>query len=127
MANGSGLSWESRVSAHCFVETMEFAYGEFRVFADLLGSLPAGGETGTLKSRFKRAGKEFDVRKVRGKTGTVWSKQVATSLSGVTVAGSGEKVLFSLIENDQRNDPGLLHGLKEWEDRCVELVQQLRL
>jgi D-alanyl-D-alanine carboxypeptidase/D-alanyl-D-alanine-endopeptidase (penicillin-binding protein 4) len=127
MANGSGLSWDTRVSAHCFTETIAFAYREFRVFADLLGSLPAGGQTGTLKSRFKHAGNEIEAGKVRGKTGTLWSKQLATSLTGVTTTATGEKVLLSLIENDQRNDPGLLRGLKGWEDQCVELVQQLRL
>ncbi len=127
LTNGSGLAWDTRVSVRCFTETMQFAYRDFLVFADLLGSLPAGGQTGTLKNRFKRAGLGFQAAKVRGKTGTLWSKQVVTSLTGITSAASGEKVLFSLIENDQRNDPGLLRELKEWEDKCVELVQQLRL
>jgi D-alanyl-D-alanine carboxypeptidase/D-alanyl-D-alanine-endopeptidase (penicillin-binding protein 4) len=127
MTNGSGLSWDTRVSARCFTETLAFAYREFRVFADLLGSLPSGGETGTLKSRFKRGGEDFDAEKVRAKTGTLWSKQLATSLTGITSTASGEKVLFSLIENDQRNDKSGLRVLKEWEDKCVELVQQLRL
>jgi D-alanyl-D-alanine carboxypeptidase/D-alanyl-D-alanine-endopeptidase (penicillin-binding protein 4) len=112
LLNGSGLSWDTRVSAHCFTEAMQVAYRDFHIFADLLGSLPAGGETGTLKNRFKRAGSGFEPGKVRGKTGTLWS---------------GEKILFSLIENDTRNDPGLLRELKDWEDKCVELLQQLRL
>lgn len=127
ITNGSGLSWDTRISAHCFTEVLANAYGEFRVFADLLGSLPAGGETGTLKNRFKRVKGDFEAEKVRGKTGTLWSKQIATSLTGITAAASGEKVIFSLIENDQRKDPGLLHGLKEWEEKCLELVQQLRI
>jgi D-alanyl-D-alanine carboxypeptidase/D-alanyl-D-alanine-endopeptidase (penicillin-binding protein 4) len=126
VTNGSGLSWDTRISAHCFTEIIAKAFGEFRVFADLLGSLPAGGETGTLKNRFKHAKGDFEAEKVRGKTGTLWSKQIATSLTGVTAAASGEKVIFSLIENDQRKDPALLHGLKEWEEKCLELVQQLR-
>jgi serine-type D-Ala-D-Ala carboxypeptidase/endopeptidase (penicillin-binding protein 4) len=127
LENGSGLHWETRVSARCFTETIQDAYREFLSFADLLGSLPAGGSTGTLKSRFKRNGSSFQPLKVRGKTGTLWSKQVVTSLAGVTATGTGEKVVFSLIENDQRNDPALLRELKEWEDKCLELVQQLRL
>src|SRR5262249_16020402 len=127
MANGSGLAWETRISARCFTETMQTAYRDFAAFADLLGSLPAGGQTGTLKHRFKGAGSEFQAAKVRGKTGSLWSKEVVSSLTGVTSAATGEKIIFSLIENDQRNDPGLLRELKEWEDKCVELVQQLRL
>jgi|GEM_PF-4840854 len=127
MENGSGLAWDTRVTARCFTETTQDAYRDFLVFADLLGSLPAGGSTGTLKNRFKRTGSNFQPLKVRGKTGTLWSKQVVTSLTGVTAAASGEKVVFSLIENDQRNDPGLLRELKDWEDKCLELVQQLHL
>ena len=127
MENGSGLAWDTRVTARCFTETMQDAYRDFLVFADLLGSLPAGGNTGTLKHRFKRAGSDFQPLKVRGKTGTLWSRQVVTSLAGVTAIASGEKVVFSLIENDQRNDPGLLRELKDWEDKCLELVQQLHL
>ncbi len=125
--NGSGLAWETRVSARCFTETAQLAYRDFRVFADLLGSLPAGGETGSLRNRFKRTGSGFEAVKVRAKTGTLWSKQVVTSLTGITTAASGEKIVFSLIENDQRNDPGLLRELKDWEDKCVELVQDLRI
>ncbi|MGZ3650450.1 MAG: D-alanyl-D-alanine carboxypeptidase/D-alanyl-D-alanine endopeptidase [Bdellovibrionota bacterium] len=127
MTNGSGLSWDTRISAHCFTEIIQNAHREFRVFADLLGSLPAGGQTGTLKNRFKRAGEDFEAGKVRGKTGTLWSKQLATSLTGLTSTASGEKVIFSLIENDQRKDPSKLAGLKGWEEKCLELVQQLRL
>lgn len=125
--NGSGLSWNTRVSADCFLKTIQSSYRDFRVFADLLGSLPAGGQTGTLKGRFKKAGAGFDPQKVRGKTGTLWSKQVVTSLVGFTQTANGETAVFALIENDQRNDPGQLSVLKDWEDKCVEYIQQLRL
>jgi D-alanyl-D-alanine carboxypeptidase/D-alanyl-D-alanine-endopeptidase (penicillin-binding protein 4) len=127
MENGSGLSWNTQISARCFVETLQSAYRDFRVFADLLGSLPVGGQTGTLRTRFRHASGGFEPLKVRAKTGTLWSRHVVTSLVGFTQAASGELVAFALVENDRRNDPGLLQGLKDWEDRCVELMQQLRL
>jgi PBP4 family serine-type D-alanyl-D-alanine carboxypeptidase len=127
ITNGSGLSWENRISAHCFVDTLQSTYRDFRVFADLMGSLPVGGQTGTLKNRFKRVGPNIQAQKVRAKTGTIWSRQVVTSLVGFTQLASGEQVAFALIENDQRNDPGLLSGLKDWEDKCVDLMQQLKL
>jgi D-alanyl-D-alanine carboxypeptidase/D-alanyl-D-alanine-endopeptidase (penicillin-binding protein 4) len=125
--NGSGLSWNSRVSADCFIKTIQSSYRDFRAFADLLGSLPVGGQTGTLRSRFRKTGSGFDAQKVRAKTGTLWSRQVVTSLVGFTQTASGEAVVFALIENDQRNDPGQLSVLKDWEDKCVEYIQQLRL
>lgn len=127
MENGSGLAWETQISSHCFVETLQTSYRDFRVFADLIGSLPVGGQTGSLKSRFKRVGPGFEPWKVRAKTGTLWSKQAVSSLVGFTQSASGETIVFSLIENDKRNDPGLLRGMKDWEDRCVELMQQLKL
>ncbi len=125
--NGSGLSWNTRLSVQCFSAILQRSYRDFQVFADLLGSLPVGGQTGTLKSRFKKMGSDFNAQKVRAKTGTLWSKQVVTSLVGVTQAASGELVVFALIENDQRNDPGQLSVLKDWEDKCIEYIQQLRL
>ncbi len=127
LENGSGLHWDTRMSANCFVETIQNDYREFLGFADLLGSLPSGGQTGTLKHRYKRAKGSFRPEALRGKTGTLWSKQVVSSLVGVTRASSGEKIVFALIENDERNDPGLLRSLKDWEDRCLELIQQLDL
>lgn len=127
MLNGSGLHWDTRLSARCFTQTIQDGYRDFRVFADLLGSFPAGKETGSVKHRFRSLGQDFEALKVRAKTGTLWSRQAVSSLTGVTSAASGEKVVFSLIENDQRNNPELLRELKDWEDRCLELVQKLRL
>jgi D-alanyl-D-alanine carboxypeptidase/D-alanyl-D-alanine-endopeptidase (penicillin-binding protein 4) len=125
--NGSGLSWNNRISAKCFSDTLQASYRDFRAFADLLGSLPVGGQTGTLRTRFRKTGAGFDAQKVRAKTGTLWSRQVVTSLVGFTQTASGDAVVFSLIENDQRNDPGQLTVLKAWEDKCVEYIQQLQL
>lgn len=125
--NGSGLSWATRVSAHCFLETIQQTYRDFRYFADLIGSLPIGGQTGTLKNRFRKLGSDFDPQKVRAKTGTLWSKNVVTSLVGFTRTASGEPVVFALIENDERNSTDQLLELKDWEDKCVELIQQLQL
>jgi D-alanyl-D-alanine carboxypeptidase/D-alanyl-D-alanine-endopeptidase (penicillin-binding protein 4) len=127
MENGSGLSWDTRLSARCLLETMQNAYRDFQVFTDLMSSLPIGGQTGTLRSRFKHNGNGFQIGKVRAKTGTLWSRQVVTSLAGITTTASGEKAVFVLMENDQRREPGLLRELKEWEDRCVELIQQLQI
>jgi serine-type D-Ala-D-Ala carboxypeptidase/endopeptidase (penicillin-binding protein 4) len=125
--NGSGLSWDTHVTANCLLRTMQNAYRDFQVFTDLLSSLPIGGQTGTLKNRFKHAKGGFEIANVRAKTGTLWSKQVVTSLAGVTTTTGGERAVFVFLENDQRREPGLLRELKDWEDRCVELIQQLQI
>jgi D-alanyl-D-alanine carboxypeptidase/D-alanyl-D-alanine-endopeptidase (penicillin-binding protein 4) len=127
MENGSGLSWNNRISARCFTELLQSSYRDFLVFADLLGSMPIGGQTGTLRNRFKRVGPDVEPWKVRAKTGTLWSRHAVTSLVGITQLASGEKVAFALIENDQRNNPALLANQRDWEDKCVEYIQQLKL
>ncbi|RZA03486.1 MAG: D-alanyl-D-alanine carboxypeptidase/D-alanyl-D-alanine-endopeptidase [Proteobacteria bacterium] len=127
MDNGSGLTWNNRISAKCFAEVLQGSYRDFLVFADLLGSLPVGGQTGTLRNRFKRVGPDIEPLRVRAKTGTLWSRQAVTSLVGITQTASGEKIAFALIENDQRNNPALLSAMRDWEDKCVEYIQQLKL
>jgi len=127
MENGSGLNWNNRISAKCFADLLQSSYREFLVFADLLGSMPIGGQTGTLRNRFKRVGPDVEPQKVRAKTGTLWSRHAVTSLVGFTQTASGEKVAFALIENDQRNNPALLASQRDWEDKCVEYIQQLKL
>lgn len=125
--NGSGLSWKTRVSARCFADMIQNSYREFRVFSDLIGSMPIGGTTGTLRNRFKNAGSDFDPVKVRAKTGTLWSEKAVTSLVGFTQTASGETVVFAILQNDERGGSDLLQGMRDWEDACVELIQQLKL
>lgn len=125
--NGSGLSWKTRVSARCFADLLQNSYRDFRVFADLLGSLPVGGETGSLKRRFKRLGSGFSPWKVRAKTGTLWSQQAVTSLVGFTQTASGEQVIFAILQNDSKPGASNLQGMRDWEDKCVEYIQQLQL
>lgn len=125
--NGSGLSWDAKANAKCFVTLLQNTYRDFRVFADLLGSMPVGGKTGTLKDRFKRNGPDFDAQKMRAKTGTLFSRKAVTSLVGFTPTRSGTPVVFAIIQNDKRADSSLVSAMRDWEDRCVELLQQLQL
>ncbi len=125
--NGSGLSWKTRVSSRCFVELIQNSYRDFRIFTDFIGSLPIGGATGTLKSRFRKNGSGFEPQKVRAKTGTLWSRQAVTSLVGFTQASSGELVVFAILQNEAKSGSALLQGMRDWEDKCVEFIQQLQL
>ncbi|NUM87733.1 MAG: D-alanyl-D-alanine carboxypeptidase/D-alanyl-D-alanine-endopeptidase [Bdellovibrionales bacterium] len=124
---GSGLSFSSRASAQCFVSALQRSHREFRVFADLLGSMPVGGKTGTLKGRFLRNGSGFEAQKVRAKTGTLFSRRAVTSLVGFTPTASGETVVFAILQNDERSGSGFVSPMRDWEDKCVEYLQRLRL
>jgi D-alanyl-D-alanine carboxypeptidase/D-alanyl-D-alanine-endopeptidase (penicillin-binding protein 4) len=127
MENGSGLTWNNHISARCFIEALQSVHRDGSLYGHLVNSLPIGGRTGTLKHRFGRLGKGFVAAKVHAKTGTMWSRVAATSLVGITQIASGEIVAFALVENDLRNKPSILRGLKAWEDRAVELIQYLKL
>jgi serine-type D-Ala-D-Ala carboxypeptidase/endopeptidase (penicillin-binding protein 4) len=127
MDNGSGLTFENHIAPQCFVETMQSLYKEGLAYTDLINSFPVGGKTGTLKTRFTHNGKGFKAGLVKAKTGTLWSEKVATALIGITPISSGQTVVFALIENDSRTQESLLHDLKVWEDKCVEIMQQLKL
>jgi serine-type D-Ala-D-Ala carboxypeptidase/endopeptidase (penicillin-binding protein 4) len=124
--NGSGLSWDSRLSARCLLETVQQSYRDFRSFADLIGSLPVGGATGTLKSRFRNLGGETLPERVRAKTGTLWSRGAVASLVGLTRTASGEVVVFAFLANDERRTTSALHQLREWEDQCIGHLQRLQ-
>lgn len=124
---GSGLSFSSRASAQCFVSALQRSHREFRMFADLLGSMPVGGKTGTLRGRFLRNGSGFEAQKVRAKTGTLYSRKAVTSLVGFTPAASGETIVFAIVQNDERSGSGFISPMRDWEDKCVEYLQRLRL
>ena len=125
--NGSGLSWKSKVSARCFVDLLQDSFKDFRFFADILGSLPIGGATGSLKNRFRENSESFEPLRVRAKTGTIWSQGAVTSLVGFTRTADGVPIAFSLIQNDQRKNASLISGMKQWENKCMELMQKLDL
>ncbi len=125
MENGSGLTWNNEVSPHCFIEMLQSLYEENHIYDDLIASLPVGGKSGTLEDRFQNAPSGFVASRVHAKTGTLWSKKVVTALIGQTEIASGQKVLFALMENDDRAQESLLQELKNWEDSCVEALQEL--
>lgn len=125
--NGSGLSWETQVSAKCILQVLQKSYVDFSVFADVLGSMPIGGESGSLKSRFKALASNGSARKIRAKTGTLWSQEAVSSLVGFTSLESGEVVSFAILANDKKQKRDALPGMKAWEEKCVELIQKIRL
>ena len=127
ISNGSGLNWETRVSAMCFVSLLQHSYREFHSFADIFGSMPVGNRTGTLKKRFAKFGSWFDPRKVRAKTGTLWSKGAVTTLIGFVPSATGEPLVFSIIMNHTKKGSSPIQSMRAWEEKSISFLHRLNL
>lgn len=92
--NGSGLFGASEVSAHQVVSILAAAYHDFRIWPDLVASLPVGGIDGTLAKRWN--GHPAKGR-VRAKTGTL---DKVTSLAGFIGADTAHPMAFAILVND---------------------------
>ena len=91
LVDGSGLSYENRVSPRAFVKALRLAGASFKFGPELMSALPIAAEDGTLE---KRA--EASMGEVRAKTGLL---NGVTALSGYALMGDGERAVFSLMVN----------------------------
>ncbi len=96
IVDGSGLSYENRVSPTSLVAALRSAADSFRFGPEFSTALPVPGGDGTLEQR--AAGAE---RRLRAKTGLL--KRV-TALSGYARRSDGSSAIFSLIVNDFQGD-----------------------
>jgi D-alanyl-D-alanine carboxypeptidase/D-alanyl-D-alanine-endopeptidase (penicillin-binding protein 4) len=106
LVDGSGLSYENRVTPRALVRALRLGASSFRYGAELESALPIAARDGTLE---KRAAGAMDA--VRGKTGLL---NRVTALSGFAVipAGTGfsdgehssepERAVFSILVNGYR-------------------------
>ncbi len=108
VVDGSGLSYENRVSSRILVEALRNARSSFQFGPELLASLPIASRDGTLEKRAEGA-----VGRVRAKTGLL--NQVS-ALSGFALlpqntgiragtqvaAPEAEQVVFSILINGYR-------------------------
>lgn len=92
MVDGSGLADRNRASAEAFVQTLQAmaASPDATVFRN---SLPVGGVSGTLKSRFRNTAAQG---RVQAKTGTISG---VVSLSGYLTPPNYPPVAFSILTN----------------------------
>jgi D-alanyl-D-alanine carboxypeptidase/D-alanyl-D-alanine-endopeptidase (penicillin-binding protein 4) len=95
LVDGSGLSYDNRVSPRQLVEALRIADAAFAFAPEFAASLPVSGADGTLE---KRAGDA--VGSARAKTGLLTS---VTALSGHALLADGTEVLFSVVVNDFRS------------------------
>lgn len=92
--DGSGLSYENRVTARLLVAALAAARKSFRFGPEFESALPIAFSDGTLEKRADGA-----QGRVRAKTGLLTR---VTSLSGYAERADGERVLFAVITNGFR-------------------------
>jgi serine-type D-Ala-D-Ala carboxypeptidase/endopeptidase (penicillin-binding protein 4) len=92
--DGSGLSYDDRVTPRLLVAALREASHSFRYGAEFVSSLPIGGTDGTLEKRAARAGPEL-----RAKTGLLTR---VTALSGIARRADGHTLAFSILVNGFR-------------------------
>jgi D-alanyl-D-alanine carboxypeptidase/D-alanyl-D-alanine-endopeptidase (penicillin-binding protein 4) len=94
LVDGSGLSYENRVSPRLFVEALRVADRSFRFGPEFVSALPIGAADGTLEKRAKGAGAAL-----RAKTGLLTQ---VTGLSGYAQLSDGRIAVFSILVNGFR-------------------------
>tara|TARA_B110001454_G_scaffold219179_1_gene250888 strand:+ start:178757 stop:180187 length:1431 start_codon:yes stop_codon:yes gene_type:complete len=98
MVNPSGLTRENKMSAKAMTHLLETIHKDFKVFPELLVSLPIAGVDGTLKKRMKGEAAE---RWVRAKTGFLTG---VVSLAGYAGRADGRVYQFTFIFNGSADE-----------------------
>lgn len=109
--DGSGLSYRNRLSADALARVLARAWNDLDTRGPFLSSLPAPGEFGTLRSRFRRGG---DPIPLRAKTGTLGDVGVST-LAGYVDDPVRGVVAFAILMNGggSRWSVSAMHDLQE--------------
>lgn len=94
IVDGSGLSYDNRVSPRQMVAALRLADSSFAFGPEFVSSLPIAAGDGTLEKRAAKA-----ANAVRAKTGLLTG---VTALSGFAELADGTQVVFSLIANGFR-------------------------
>jgi D-alanyl-D-alanine carboxypeptidase/D-alanyl-D-alanine-endopeptidase (penicillin-binding protein 4) len=102
LVDGSGLSYENRVSPQLFVAALRLADRSFRFGPEFVSALPIGAEDGTLEKRAEGAGAA-----VRAKTGLLTR---VTGLSGYARRADGRVAVFSILANGFRGSADAAMG-----------------
>jgi len=113
MVDGSGLSYENRVSPRTLVSALGVARRSFAFGPELVVALPIAGSDGTLRDRAEEVRGE-----VRAKSGLL-TRVVA--LSGEARTRAGADVVFSILVNGFRcSDEEAMHALDGFAAALVE-------
>jgi D-alanyl-D-alanine carboxypeptidase/D-alanyl-D-alanine-endopeptidase (penicillin-binding protein 4) len=94
LRDGSGLSYENRVSPRLLVAALRTGASDFALAPEFQAALPLAGADGTLSDRAEGA-----AGRVRAKTGLLTR---VTGLSGYALREDGERLTFSILVNGFR-------------------------
>jgi D-alanyl-D-alanine carboxypeptidase/D-alanyl-D-alanine-endopeptidase (penicillin-binding protein 4) len=91
IVDGSGLSYDNRVTARALVSALRIGEDSFHFGPEFLAALPIAAADGTLEKRTAGA-----AHQVRAKTGLLTQ---ITTLSGYAETANGEQRVFSILVN----------------------------
>jgi D-alanyl-D-alanine carboxypeptidase/D-alanyl-D-alanine-endopeptidase (penicillin-binding protein 4) len=99
IADGSGLSYDNRVTPRGLVSILRIGAASFRFGPEFVAALPIAAADGTLKKRSAGA-----ALRLRAKTGLLTR---VTALSGYATSADGERLVFSVVVNGFRGSDKL--------------------
>ena len=112
IADGSGLSLYTYISADIMVQMLRHIYHNPIVYESVLRGLPIAGWTGTLKGRMAGTVAE---RKIHAKTGTVTG---ICTLAGYAKASNGHTLAFVIFNQSVMASRAARH----WQNKVCELL-----
>lgn len=120
LSDGSGLSRDNRVTASLMTAWIDSLISDPSTDRPFRDSLAVGGETGTVRNRFKSLEKTGCT--VLCKTGFI---RGVSCLSGIVVGPDGRTVAFSVLGNDLTAE-NAIGRMKELQERVVlEIAEDL--
>lgn len=105
--NGSGLSYQSKISAKALVKILVAAYKDFKIRPDFMASLSVPGADGTMK---RRQHKTEGYEQLRAKTGTL---NGISSLAGYIPSADGSMIAFAILMNNVKGGAYQAHQLQD--------------
>ncbi|MEE8581140.1 MAG: D-alanyl-D-alanine carboxypeptidase/D-alanyl-D-alanine-endopeptidase [Myxococcota bacterium] len=117
LVDGSGLSYQNKVTPRALVQALRVARDSFYFGPEFVSALPIAARDGTLEERAEGAADA-----VRAKTGLL---NGVTALSGFAQLGSGERVVFSVLVNGYRvSDEEAMAALDRFVEELVRSPAQ---
>jgi D-alanyl-D-alanine carboxypeptidase/D-alanyl-D-alanine-endopeptidase (penicillin-binding protein 4) len=116
IADGSGLSRDSRLTPDQLVKILEWAYSDWRVYPEFLASLGVMGVDGSVRNRMKESS---EGPRARVKTGTL---NFTSAISGYLQSRDGEHLAFSILMNDFKCGH---HAAVEIQDKMIDQALKL--